>query len=136
MKKNIQTKITNLMIYIFYNYLNSYLNCITNKILTIEEIKSMSPEEFVKNEKYIREKVVSGKVMSKADLDKMRQSGSTNNSSANSNNSKSGNSSSKSGGGGSSNGRSSKPSSGSSGGSSSEDGHWVTINGNHVLMED
>jgi len=76
-----------------------------NKIITIEEIVKMAPSEFLQNEKFINEKIKEGKVMTEADLKKYREKQYKN------------------------------ATSNSSGGSKNSKGHWVTIDGNHVLIE-
>ncbi len=85
----------------------SYNDFSPERIITREEIKKMTPEEFAKNEKYIKQQLKEGKIMSEAEVkDKSKKEG----------------------------GASKVKSSGSSG-NGGGDGHWVTINGNHVLIE-
>lgn len=76
------------------------------RIITLEEIERMSNEEFLRNEDIIYQKSKEGKVMSEAEARKKNGSKTNKNSSSGSN------------------------------GNGSDNGHWVTINGNHVLIED
>lgn len=78
-----------------------------NRIFTREEIGKMTPEEYQKNEPAIMQQMKESGIPTKSQADVKRS-----------------NSSSKSGG-----------NSKASGGSPSGDGNWVTINGNHILLD-
>lgn len=85
----------------------SYDDFSPERIITNEEIGKMSQDEFEKKEKYINQQMKKGKVMPATEAERRSKSEKKESSKSN-----------------------------KSSNSSNSDGKWVTINGNHVLLED